>query len=410
MTAARREEVVVVLDTSVLHNTTQHRLLSRSAEEFIKKHRSHQDLSISWYLPEVVVLERHSQMWEKVESTLRETATLLQVLGFNFPLDAETVRNRIMQVIDEQMRDQGLEMLATDFSKVDWRLMMLRSVYRQPPFEAGDKEKGFRDALVVEAFLQRALDLRSNPHIGHVCLVSQDKRMREAVESRSASLEKVRILPEFEALSSLINVLASDADEAFVSSIQEVAAKTFFLSGDESTLYYRGQLIDRIKQEFGSALEQKPSYATRRDNRAWVVHGPVFLRKQGQRVSWVSRVVVTAEARGHIVMPRSVVGPPEALRSLGFGDQGDNTTITFDDDGSWTLADPDPILMGKEYLRRLSEAGEALPPRIRVERTEVTAAMGETVFEVEWSATVAPDKSFHDQTVHGIRLVGTEWL
>jgi hypothetical protein len=45
--------------------------------------------------------------------------------------------------------------------KVDWNRLIENAVTRRAPFEEGEKEKGFRDALIYECLLQ----LRHRPKL-----------------------------------------------------------------------------------------------------------------------------------------------------------------------------------------------------------------------------------------------------
>src|SRR2546426_7248284 len=49
----------------------------------------------------------------------------------------------------------------TLFRSVDWRCVALDAAYRRPPFKDGETEKGFRDRIIVESFLQL---VRSEEH------------------------------------------------------------------------------------------------------------------------------------------------------------------------------------------------------------------------------------------------------
>jgi hypothetical protein len=54
------------------------------------------------------------------------------------------------------MEQHGLCELGIATKKVNWNEVINSAVLKLPPFEAGEKEKGFRDALILEAFSQLA--------------------------------------------------------------------------------------------------------------------------------------------------------------------------------------------------------------------------------------------------------------
>jgi hypothetical protein len=91
---------------------------------------------------------------------------------------------RIKQVVERQMTQLGLEELRLDPSTVDWERFMIDAAHRRPPFEPGEKEKGFRDAIILECFLQRIENSRW-PTPPRIVLVTGDKLLRTAAEARA---------------------------------------------------------------------------------------------------------------------------------------------------------------------------------------------------------------------------------
>jgi hypothetical protein len=68
----------------------------------------------------------------------------------------------------DQLAAAGLVELGVDESKIDLKNLILRSVTRQAPFDPGEKEKGFRDAIILETFYQKVENL---PTSSQVCRI-----------------------------------------------------------------------------------------------------------------------------------------------------------------------------------------------------------------------------------------------
>ena len=142
--------------------------------------------------------------------------------------------------IDEKKVQLGLQELTLDHKSVDWPALIHAGEYRIPPFEAGDKEKGFRDAIVAECFLQLVANSPKTPAICRVVLVTSDGLLSQAVNARIAGLPNAHVLSNIEELKGLINTVVSNAGEEFISQLKPKAAKLFFVSADEKdTLYYK---------------------------------------------------------------------------------------------------------------------------------------------------------------------------
>ena len=181
---------------------------------------------------------------------------------------------------------------------MDWNKLILDAAYRRPPFETGDKEKGFRDALVAESFMQL---LRQSPTSGTNCwtvLVTNDDLLARSVQDRTEGQHNVRIFQTLEELKALINTLASAVDENFVNELAKRAEKYFFFEGDEQkkSLAYKESISSRIKEQFKEVLSIVPERAETRENGTFLIGLPRFVKKEGQRVHWVTLITVEAKA------------------------------------------------------------------------------------------------------------------
>src|SRR2546429_8663514 len=117
--------------------------------------------------------------------------------------------------------------------------MILSAAYQKPPFSQGEKEKGFRDALLAEGFLQLVSDSPVTPKICRIGLVTSDGLLSETISQRTMNHSNVRILASLEDLKSLINTLVAEVSEEFVAKIQPSAESYFFVVNQKDTIYQR---------------------------------------------------------------------------------------------------------------------------------------------------------------------------
>ena len=224
----RQSELKVVFDTSVLYTKEASDLFKPEVAEMINENRDSGDLVINWYLPEVVRHERQYQMYQSAYELLGPVQKLEKVLGHNLNITQENLEQRVKSVIDEKLSSFNIQVLRLETSEVNWHGMMLDSAYRRAPFQGGQKEKGFRDALVAEAFVQLVSQSPSTPRVCRIVLVCADNLLIQALRNRLPTADNVRIVKTLEELKGLINTLASEVDEKFIGEIAEKAGKLFF--------------------------------------------------------------------------------------------------------------------------------------------------------------------------------------
>jgi hypothetical protein len=289
-------ELKVVFDTNVLWTGSASDLLQLEVAELIRNNAGHTDLTLTWYLPEIVRHERQFQMRKKAVELLSPILKLERLLGHNLNITEEIVEQRVNAVIEQQILELGISIISLDETKVDWKAMMLDSAYRRPPFDSGEKEKGFRDALVAVAFLQLIEQSPVTPKVCRIALVTNDELLRAAVNAKTVGATNVRILENLEELKGLINTLVSNVTEEFVQKVMPKASTYFFEAGRDDALFYKEAIKKRINEEFAEVLKAVPQNASTRENDRWLISVPRFLEKKGQRIFWASRITVSAKA------------------------------------------------------------------------------------------------------------------
>lgn len=197
---SRAAELKVLFDTSALYTGSASDLVSYAVAQVIKENSGHPDLRVTWYIPHMVVHERQFQMRTKGADLLQSLPKLEQLLGHSLNISNHTIENSVAERIANQLRDLNIVQFALDTGKIDWSRLISDAAYRNPPFKKGDTEKGFRDAVIVEEFLQIVASSPTSPSICRIALVTADDLLRSAAADRSYGHENVRMFASLEDL------------------------------------------------------------------------------------------------------------------------------------------------------------------------------------------------------------------
>lgn len=152
------------------------------------------DLHITWYLPTVVRHERQYQMQEEASKLLPAIVKLEELLGNKLAIAKEHLLERVANKIESRLNTLGVPELKLDNTRVDLSQLALDATYRRPPFQIGEKEKGFRDALLVESFVQLVEESPKTAQSARIVLISNDKLVKTAVEARLSKSVNVHVL------------------------------------------------------------------------------------------------------------------------------------------------------------------------------------------------------------------------
>lgn len=373
-----KPELKVVFDTSVLYTQVASDLVREAIRKLISENSSHADLNINWYLPSIVISERRYQMQRKAFELLPSIQKLEKLLGHNLNITEEILVHRVNGAIETELDDLGVTVVEIDTNKIDWSGVIERSVNRTPPFQPGDKEKGFRDSLIAEAFIQLVEQSPTTPMVCRLAIVADDKRLEEFVRNETKDSKNVRVLSNIGELESLINTLVSEVTEEFVADVRERAESYLFTKDDKSTLYYKEEVGEKIRQEYSDELKSTPSEGLSREGGTWWIGEPVFVKKERQRIYWATTIKIDAK-----------------LFRLEYPEPG-------------AEAEPGSVLPGLEPAQRNVLRGGIGGLLVNVPR-KVESGTGQSIFEVHWSVNITQTKKFTSPRIERIEVIGTKW-
>lgn len=370
-------ELKVVFDTSVLFTQVASDLVKNEVGDIIAKNAHHNDLTIQWYLPEVVLDERRYQMESKAFDFLPSIVKLEKLLGHNLNITEDILVHRVDEAIKRQLAELGISSLPIDTSVIDWHALIKRSVNRHPPFEPGEKEKGFRDSIIAESFRQLVQQSPTTPSICRLVMITDDNLLTEYILDITKDSNNVKVLSTINELESLINTLVSEVTEEFVTGLSEQVKKYFFDKGNEESLYYKENIRDKTGEQYGEELKAAPKKGLLRENGTWRISEPVFIKKERQRLCWITPIRVEAKLYKYEI-PESISGS----------------------------------LLGRSYaLNSEVEQRGALPTlaNIGAPLKKVEISSGKSNFEIHWSVNITPSKKLTAPRIEKIRFVSTTW-
>jgi PIN domain len=291
MAGPAKTTVHIFLDTNALFTEAADRLIAVELGEFILK-SSENDLDTRWYIPSVVTGERRFQMFERAKRLLPQLDRVEKLLGHNLGITEDVLSTRVDDAIKRQIEAHKLNEVGFDQSIVDWQDMVRKSILRQPPFEGGESEKGFRDAIVLETFCQLVSDLPKSSQICRIILLSNDGRLVEAAQERMVERSNVTLAKDLDAVKTIMNALASKITQDAVSALLPRAFDLFFKPNEDKTLYYTSGIREKIRSTFAKELDGVPQgfdYVTTKAIN--IVTPPTFLIKEGQRLTFSTRII-----------------------------------------------------------------------------------------------------------------------
>ncbi len=411
----QKSQLRVVFDTNALYVSpgslgSASDLVRQEIADLIAESK-YPDLDILWYLPEVVRHERQYQMQAEALKLRSAINRIERLLSHNLALTDQILLTHVETKISEKEKTLDLHELKLDHNKVDWSALIQAASYRLPPFSPGEQEKGFRDAIVAESFLQLAADSPKTPKLCRVVLVTKDGLLSQAVKDRISDHPNVSVLQTIEELKGLINTLVSDVDEEFIASLKPKAAKLFFTtSDDKDTLLFRDDIQGRIREKFRAELAARPEGTSFRSNGTWTVNYPNFARKDGRRIFWISRIDIDVEAGNvtkgsEFVESFNVPLSSERLNMYSNLYSASYTPVSPPSRGTVDIPLYRSLLTSEQnQISTVTLGGSGL-----LSASRVVTQRGTDVYEVVWTAEVTLAKELKKAVVEDIKHIGINW-
>jgi hypothetical protein len=427
---APRLAVHIVLETNSLFTEAADRLIRAELSEFILETNRKNEVNVTWHLPEIVRAERKHQMLIRAQRLLVPLGKVESLLGHNFGITSESLEAHVETAINGESERHKLQVEGLDVSKVNWADMVSRSVRRQPPFEPGDKEKGFRDAIVLETFCQLVEELPKSPQNCRIVLMTGDQLLTEAARQRTNNSTNIAFTDDLEAVRTLLNALASTLTQEAVVKILPKAETLFFARGDDKSLYYKWNISDQIAEKFKAQLNGRPGNEFNKLTiKRVLLHAPTFLAKTGQRVRFSSRLIYEMEATKSVwrsqqappglfsagTSPSSLSGSTGTLLGSGTGMLGTATAAPLGPtepagSGLFGLASGASSPAGPKPTGLLTSALNfgSVPPFAPMIPEEVRRN-GQHVFEATWDATLTTAGNLTKPKLEGVEWKSTTW-
>jgi hypothetical protein len=376
----------IIFDTNIIFNgSSSSDLLTNEIIELIDKYSNPVDIKISWHTPEIVLDERRFQMRKRGLELLPSLNKIEKLLGHNLGITKDILEARIDEAISKSVTKYKLEIEKILHDKIDWKEIIRCSSFRLPPFEDSNKEKGFRDALILETVMQI---IETSPKSASICkifFITNDKLLSEAFNSKIKEKTNVRLLSSIEELESLINILDSQIKEELINAISEKAEKLFFLKKDENTLYYKEKIWENIVEKYPKEIFELPPNADKRENSQIWISKPGFVKKEKQKFFWKTPITIDIKA----ISTKYAYNPVLPSSALG------------------------GLVGGISNIFQPSSAslyGINRSPEEAIQTSQEVISTGKSKFEIIWSVTLTQTKILKTPKIESINFIETIWI
>lgn len=397
MIKKKKLKLKVIFDTNVVYTGSASDLLRNEIVELIINHKSLSDIEIEWYIPETVIKERIFQMNKKGNELLPNIQKLEKLLGHNLNITKEIIEGKVLDVVNKQLVCLGIETIKLDIAAIDWSLIINNSLNRQIPFEDNEKEKGFRDALILESLKQVISNSPKTKSICRIAFITNDNILNRAASEISGSSSNVNIFSNVSEFVSLINIIDSKITEDLINIIINDSEKLFFVKDDSNTLYYTQSVSKQITEKFPKELNRNQESGNNRETGTWWIGKPGFEKKNKQQVLW--KTIISVDFTDYRIVYSEI---PESMDDY-YSINRPNLNLGM------VLPSGSAVSGGNRNNENYSMMGMGIgsPSRERFSTIKEKIATGKIKFEVTWSVTLTAGNKLKNPKVETLKYVDT---
>jgi hypothetical protein len=384
--------VYVVFDTnSIWVRSSAERLLAKDASELVRSLSRSASPKVHWCLSPMVKAEREYQMIVAARELLSKANKALRFMR-QPELTEGQATEQVRRLIETEIQEHGIEEIDFDESRVDWTDLINRAVRREPPFEKGESEKGFRDAIILETFLQFQKGLNLSPP-NKLVLLSHDGLLKVAAGQKAGP--EVLLIDSIADLETYLVALSEQIDKGEAEQIV-LAARRFLV--EEVTVKQLGQLLAK---RFENELRTGPPEGGV-INALRIVPGETALVAK-QKARWRFQTTILVEVETSRTIPsipsiREAEKPFVTSPSEGVQVPLYSSTLSSSEAGAPRIISVSTPLVGGSSMDFVYSLG----PR-------VVKSIGRHTTALVWSATLSNDKKLSDFKEEDTKYEGVAW-
>lgn len=405
-------ELNIVFDTNALHTVASHDLLNAKTKKLIETHTNYTDITINWYLPDVVVLERQFQMYEAGRKLLPNIEKMELLLGHKLNINDDILKSRVELSIKSQIENYKINRMLLNTEKIDWQKIIQSSTSRMPPFENNDKEKGFRDAIILETFAQIVeISLQNSKKCKNI-LITGDRMLTVATNDRFKKPNNIKICESIEKCEEFINLLKNEVTEEYIKLIEDKISSYFYNNQSNSGFFIENEIRKQIESKFQKELKQLYPTSTIREAGDLYISEPTFNHKEGQKYYWTTEITIEGYCYKKVEVNKqdddNFITILNSLNSRAI----DDTSRSIDHSGS-ILRDyqntflASHSLLNENFSENINRRLIPIPKKYIEQKVKV--AKCNSYFEIDWSIVIKTNHVFGMSQLEQIRFVEHQW-
>lgn len=256
-------DYLVIPDTNCLFTKEIGSIVSGGFENAWK--RAVENGNLELVVPSVVRDELLARRMHVVSQSLANAGKNLETISkiSGKPLKSlptlESLRRLTAKRLDGYFKSAKAQVVTVPIKSIPWKSVLQSAIDRTPPFTSFKMleddsvlDKGFKDAVIFEAFTILAAKARHNKI---KVLLTKDSLLGQAFGNRFGKTAGYLLFPTIDEFGSFLLISRNEAKKAIAQKIQAKVGSVFYSENDAECVYFRFKVYDEIVKRFSLSLD-----------------------------------------------------------------------------------------------------------------------------------------------------------
>jgi len=246
---------IVIPDTNILWFKDKTIVVNPDFDSFWGNYSQSSNLHL--VIPEVVkgeiLFQQSTSAIKQMEKASECIDEVCGITDYNYThrMTAKKIRDQVGKRFEKWEKQKKAYILDVPVSNIDWKQMIMGSIWRIPPFESDpknpDNEKGFRDAIILETILEF---VKSNSDDNLIAFICNDNLLRDTTAKKLKYNDSFSVYNSLEDFESYLKLQHEELTDKFIKSILKKASLKFYNPKDIKCLAFKERLPNKIEEKF----------------------------------------------------------------------------------------------------------------------------------------------------------------
>ncbi len=241
---------IVIVDTNILFNKEKHIVVHPLFDSFWKRYSK--DCNLKLFIPQVVVGELTFQHFKEAVGFYKNILSGFTQIGtitkkqYSHTITEPSLKQKITSKFEKWLSSNNVIILPTPTKEIDWDKIIEMAIWREPPFSYEEKEKGFRDSLIMETI---SIFCKNNKDNKNIAFVSNDELLCQGVASRLKNDNRFKVYSTLIDFENYLKLEKQQLNKEFINIVLRNALKKFFQKENQKSLYYKEKIREKMRPE-----------------------------------------------------------------------------------------------------------------------------------------------------------------